>query len=117
MRVILSCAVLLVAACSSEKNDQLPSPFDPHHQDPRCAQAIDVLVSKGGVISSERIAKKVAAQYLAAILVNDDLLLDANLKNGIWTVSRSADASRVGGSAAIQMCQSNGRVLAIHLGK
>lgn len=117
MRVITFCAVLLVTACSSEKQNQQRIPFDPRHQDARCGQAIDPFEPKGGLISSERIAKKVAAQYLGGILENDDLRLDVSLKNGIWTVRRASDPSRLGGAAEIQMCQSNGRALAIHLGK
>ena len=118
MRSILSIAALAVSACSSATQEQQQQrPFDVRHQDSRCAQAVEGFHPSGGVISSELVAKKVALQYLSPMFDGDELRLAAKLQNGIWIVTRAGDASRLGGTADIRMCQSNGRVLAVYLGK
>jgi NTF2 fold immunity protein len=124
---LTSSAVFLVAACSSNHSDEQQRVLDVLHQDPRCREAASVdirephvrLVGSAGVVSSERIAQDIAYAYLRAIYPDDQHLrpMTASLTKGVWTVNGTLPKGRLGGVAAIALCQSNGRVLEIAHGK
>jgi len=112
-------ALLAIAGCSSRNPDEQQRSLDRVHQDKSCADAVGFYEPETGVVSSEAIAKEVAYRYLKSAYPTDRHLrpMTASLKNGVWTVSGSMPKNAAGGVAAIELCQSNGRVLVMSHGQ
>ncbi len=125
MRLLLATVVLSVSACSSAQPDEQRRKLDRLHQDPRCDEAVTMrepqvrFVGSAGVVNSESIAKDIAYTYLKAVYPEDRHLrpMRVTFRNGVWTVNGTLPKDMVGGVAAVEICQSNGRVLQIAHGK
>jgi hypothetical protein len=79
-----------------------------------CRERITFWQPPAGIVSTPYIAKEVAYLYLYRIFPDKRLRpLRARLAKGVWYVDADFPKLQIGGTAHLQMCQSDGRV--IHL--
>lgn len=89
--------------------------------DPRCAARVGFYQPPRGIISTPRIATRVAQTYLEAIYGADaigrELPLKVSISRQVWRVEGTSPPNSVGGVAEIELCQSTGQVLRVAHGK
>lgn len=113
------CGLLVATGCASSNTAETQRPLDRVHQDARCKEPVANFEPKNGVLSTSRSAEDVSRVYLQSEFPQERHLrsLTAGLSSGVWTVHNVGSKTSIGGAFSISMCQSNGRVLEIHLGK
>ncbi|QJU59633.1 hypothetical protein HL653_19425 [Sphingomonas sp. AP4-R1] len=81
----------------------------------KCREDVEIFQPKGGIVDNEKIAIDIADRYLRRALPGMFVRpLSAKLRNGIWIVHGFQPERGVGGTAYIEMCRSNGKVLKIY---
>jgi hypothetical protein len=109
---------LSIASCSPDAPAE-QRPLNEARQDRRCADPVDSLASfDNGFVSNEKVALDVAQRYITEVYPDDDRWpLEAQLNNGVWHIAGQLPEGSAGGAPVIDLCQSNGRVLAIYAGQ
>ena len=80
-----------------------------------CRERIGFFQPSAGVVSTPRIAKEVAYLYLHQVYPRDPLRpLSAKLEKGVWYVDGYFPKGDIGGTAHLEMCQSDGRVVRLY---
>ena len=80
-----------------------------------CRERIGFFQPSAGVVSTPRIAKEVAFLYLHQVYPRTPLRpLSAKLEKGVWYVDGYFPKGDIGGTAHLEMCQSDGRVVRLY---
>jgi hypothetical protein len=96
-------------------------------QDARCREAVENDLAPGsldyGVVSTVATAKDAAQSYWRTVLTHTDVPVEelligrslaVELRKGVWHVATQHPENASGARLHIQICQSNGRVLALN---
>ena len=100
---------IATATLTSTTNAAGLDKLDPTHI---CRERIGFFQPSAGVVSTPRIAKEVAFLYLHQVYPREPLRpLSAKLDKGVWYVDGYFPKGEIGGTAHLEMCQSDGRVV------